>query len=141
MKPNTIKHKLKLMGFEVINAGKSVYAFDFEKYHVLYMPDKRNPDCLRFALPCIFEVDDDTRQAVSEVVNHVNALVNYVKVFEIDEQIWVIYEHCLFGEEDESKLDDIIPHCLQALHVASLTFYNVIDGVEDFEGKEEAEDD
>ena len=91
----------------MVTRGKSLFAFDFEKYHVLYMPDPKNPDCLRFALPCIYEVDDDNRQAVFGVVNRINALINYVKLFEVNDQIWVLYEHCLVGMDDEDKLDGL----------------------------------
>ena len=139
MKPSTIKRKLKLLGFEVVTRGKSLFAFDFEKYHVLYLPDPKNPDCLRFALPCIYEVDDDNRQAVLGVVNRINAIINYVKLFEVNDQIWVLYEHCLVGVDDEDKLDGLIAHCLRALDVAARSFYDVIDGAED-DGKEDDED-
>lgn len=135
MDKKEVLEKLEVIGFEVEEVPDFGHVFKYEGMNILFMPDD-DEDFLRFAAPNIFEVTDENRASVLEMVNDTNLGIKYSKVCVYGEQVWVFYEHRLFGEND---LEEIIEHSLFLLRATAAVFLRKIDG-EDFEDMKDEND-
>lgn len=135
MDKKEVLEKLEVIGFEVEEVPDFGYVFKYEGMNILFMPDD-DEDFLRFAAPHIFEVTDENRASVLEIVNDTNLGIKYSKVCVYGEQVWVFYELRLFGEND---LEEIIEHSLFLLRATVAVFLRKIDG-EDFEDMKDEND-
>lgn len=135
MDKKEVLEKLEVIGFEVEEVPDFGYVFKYEGMNILFMPDD-DEDFLRFAAPHIFEVTDENRASVLEIVNDTNLGIKYSKVCVYGEQVWGFYEHRLFGETD---LEEIIEHSLFLLRATVAVFLRKIDG-EDFEDMKDEND-
>ena len=117
--------KLEELGFtpkEVLECG---YFFKYEELNMFYMPDDDDDEFLKFVLPYIYEVTEENKPFVMEVVNDINVTLKYSKTCIMGEDVWVFYEHRLF---DEDNLEDIIEHCLILLQATFFMFHRKIEG-------------
>lgn len=128
MNKTDIVETLTVMGFEVKGIPKFGSLFKYERLPVAYMPDN-DENFLRFAAPNIFDVTEENRAFVLEVVNETNLTIKYSKVCVYGDQVWAFYERRLFGERD---IEDIIEHCLVLLKATVSLFHRKIEG-EDFD--------
>ena len=129
MNKKEVLEKLEVIGFEVDEVPDFGYLFKYEGMNILFMPDDDDDDFLRFAAPNIFDVTDENRNLVLDVVNDTNMSVKYSKTCVFTNQVWAFYEHRLFGEND---LEEIIEHCLLLLRATTAVFLRKIEG-DDFE--------
>lgn len=135
MDKNEVLKKLEVLGFDIEEVPDFGYLFMYEELKLLYMPDD-DENFLRFAAPNIFDVTDENRGYVLEVVNETNLTIKYSKVCALDEQVWVFYEYRLFGN---GELEDIIEHCLLLIRATIALFHRKVDGedLEDFDDEAE----
>lgn len=132
MKKDEVLERLQELGFDVEEVPDFGYIFKYERQPLLYMPDN-DENYLRFAAPNIFDVTEDNRAFVLEVVNDTNMSIKYGKVCICGEQVWVFCEHRLFGEFD---IEEIIEHSLFLLRATIAIFHRKVEG-EDFEDIDE----
>ncbi len=130
MDKNEVLEKLEVLGFDIEEVPDFGYIFKFEGLTLLYMPDD-DEDFLRFAAPNVFDVTDENRAFVLEVVNETNLTIKYSKVCAYGEQVWVFYEYRVLGGE----LEDIIEHSLYLLRATVALFHRKVEGG-DIEEKE-----
>ncbi|KWW25108.1 MAG: Uncharacterized protein F082_1154 [bacterium F082] len=123
MDKNEVLEKLEVLGFDIEEVPDFGYIFKFEGLTLLYMPDD-DEDFLRFAAPNVFDVTDENRAFVLEVVNETNLTIKYSKVCAYGEQVWVFYEYRMFGGE----LEDIIEHSLYLLRATVALFHRKVEG-------------
>ena len=123
MDKKEVLEKLEMLGFDIEEVPDFGYIFKFEGLTLLYMPDD-DEDFLRFAAPNVFDVTDENRAFVLEVVNETNLTIKYSKVCAYGEQVWVFYEYRVFGGE----LEDIIEHSLYLLRATVALFHRKVEG-------------
>ena len=135
-KKNIIKQMARL-GFKgAWDEEKSIFAFKFEDINILYLPDEKDVNFLYFAEPKVYEVTEDNRPFVLELMNEVNQILKYAKTFIHEESVWISYEIRLFGNED---IKEVLEHCLHMLEAAHRAFFKKINGGEIIE-KEKSND-
>jgi len=132
MNKTDVLETLAVLGFEVEEIPDFGFLFRYEGLSIVYMPDD-DENFLRFAAPHMFDVTEDNRAFVLEIVNETNLTIKYSKVCVYGDQVWAFYEHRLFGESD---LEDIIEHSLLLTHATVALFHRKVEGG-DIEGSDE----
>lgn len=126
MKQIEIKKKLQELGYDLTRVSKGFYMFSSNGTKMLYVPEKQAPECLRFAIPCLYEVTDENKQFLSDIINHTNLSVKYAKTMIINQQVWMIYE---YHTPENVDIEEVITHCLLTLLASKKTFFDLIEGV------------
>lgn len=126
MKQTEIKKKLQELGFDLTRVSKGFYMFTVEGMKMLYVPDSKAPECLRFAIPCVYTVTSENREFLSDIINETNLSVKYAKVLVINHQVWMIYEYHALENVD---IEEVITHCLLTLLASKKAFFELIEGV------------
>ena len=137
MSKELILAKIEELGFSIEEAGDFGYVFKFEELTILYMPDD-DENFLRFAVPNIYDVTDENKRFVLEVVNDTNMSIKYSKTCVYGDSVWVFYEYRLFGEDN---LEDIIEHSMLLLQASYFLFHRKLDGDDTLPGEDEDDDD
>ena len=117
--------KLENLGFVTEEIPDLGHVFKYEEMAILYMPDDDDENFLRFAVPNIYDVTEENKPFVLEVVNDTNMAIKYSKTCVYSEDVWVFYEYRLFEEND---LEDIIEHCILLLQATYFLFHRKIEG-------------
>lgn len=137
MSKEFILAKIEELGFSIEEAGDFGYVFKFEELTILYMPDD-DVNFLRFAVPNIYDVTDENKRFVLEVVNDTNMSIKYSKTCVYGDSVWVFYEYRLFGEDN---LEDIIEHSMLLLQASYFLFHRKLEGDDTLPGEDEDDDD
>lgn len=137
MNKQMVLSTLEELGFMTEEVGTSGYYFKFEDLGILYMPDD-DDDFLRFAVPNIFEVTEENKPFVLDVINAVNLAIKYSKTCVNDDEVWIYYEYRVFGEE---HLEEIVEHCMLLLQVTYALFYRKVEGDDTLPYADEENDD
>lgn len=133
-----ILDQLKVMGFEPIELGNVGYVFQYEDLNYLYMPDDDDERFLRIVIPHLFEVTDENREAVLEIMHEIGLMLKYAKVCIMYENAaWAIYEHRLNSTEN---LPELLEHIIRVLEATAHVFYKKMNGEEVVGRSEEPED-
>ena len=125
---------LEEQGFDLEEAGKYGYFFEFERLHVLYMPDDDDEKFLRFAVPNIYDVTEENKDLVLEVVNNTNMTIKYSKTCVVSDDVWIFYENRLFSED---YLEEIIEHSIRLLQATFFLFHQKIEGDDSLPGEDD----
>lgn len=137
MSKELILAKIEELGFSIEEAGDFSYVFKYEELTILYMPDD-DENFLRFAVPNIYDVTDENKPFVLEVVNDTNMSIKYSKTCVYGDSVWVFYEYRLFGEDN---LEDIIEHSMLLLQASYFLFHRKLEGDDTLPGEDEDDDD
>lgn len=137
MSKELILAKFEELGFSIEEAGDFGYVFKYEELTILYMPDD-DENFLRFAVPNIYDVTDENKPFVLEVVNDTNMSIKYSKTCVYGDSVWVFYEYRLFGEDN---LEDIIEHSMLLLQASYFLFHRKLEGDDTLPGEDEDDDD
>jgi len=124
MKKELVLSKLEELGFTLEDTGEYGHVFKYEDLVILYMPDD-DENFLRFAIPNIFDVTDENKQMVLEVVNATNMAIKYSKTCVFGDEVWIFYEYHTFGDE---HLEEILEHTMLLLQATYYLFYRKIEG-------------
>ena len=138
MNKERVLEQLEELGFALEEAGEYGYFFKFEGLNVLYMPDDDDESFLRFALPSIYDVTEENKDLVLEVVNNTNMAIKYSKTCVFGDDVWVFYEYRLFGEDN---LEDIIEHSMRLLQATFFLFHRKVEGDESLPSEDDDEND
>ena len=133
MSKELILAKIEELGFSIEEAGDFGYVFKFEELTILYMPDD-DENFLRFAVPNIYDVTDENKRFVLEIVNDTNMSIKYSKTCVYGDSVWVFYEYRLFGEDN---LEDIIEHSMLLLQASYFLFHRKLEGDDTLPGEDE----
>lgn len=131
MNKELVLSKLEELGFTLEEAGEYGHVFKFEDLIILYMPDD-DENFLRFAIPNIFDVTDENKQMVLEIVNATNMAIKYSKTCVYGDNVWIFYECRTFEDE---HLVDIIEHTMLLLQATYYLFYRKIEGDDTLPGE------
>lgn len=125
MKQSTIKKEFREMGFDLVSVSKGVYMFGFEDVKMLYMPDSKDPECMRLAIPCVYEITNENKDLMAEIINETNLKIKYAKAMVISDHVWLNYE-CYVPEQ--ADVETVIIHCLMVLSAMKKLFFGLIGG-------------
>ena len=92
MSKELILSKFEELGFALEDAGEFGYFFKFEELSFLYLPDEDDENFLRLAVPNIFDVTEENRSLVMDVVNETNMSVKYSKTCVSNDNVWAFCE-------------------------------------------------
>ena len=136
MKKEMIIKSLEEQGFKLEELDDLGYLFQYGESKFLYMPDDSDDDMLRFALPSIYDINEDNRAMILELVNDMNLRVKYTKVCAYMEGVWVFYEHRMSNNEDVA---DLIEHILNLMLFTTFIFHKKVNGDFEYDNEEEEE--
>ena len=138
MNKEKVLNQLEELGFALEEAGEYGYFFKFEGLNVLYMPDDDDENFMRFAVPNIYDVTEENKALVLEVVNNTNMTIKYSKTCVFSDDVWIFYEYRLFGEDN---LEDIIEHSMRLLQATFCLFHRKIEGDDSLPSEDDDEND
>lgn len=124
MKQGEIKKIFKEMGFDLVSVSKEVYMFNFEDIKMLYLLDNEDSECLRLAIPCVYEITTENKDLMAEIINEANLRIKYAKALVISDQVWLNYE-CFMPEN--TNVEEVITHCLMVLLAMKSKFFGLIE--------------
>lgn len=107
---NAIKH----LGFEVEELGEMGYGFEYEGLNYLWMGSK-DEEFLSIAIPAIYEKGENEEMEFYQIMDKLNSDLKYVKAYELNNDIWLVYERELFSEEN---LEELLSHMILRLEYA-----------------------
>ncbi len=133
MEKKTILEKLEEFGFLVEEIPEFGYVFNYEGINFLYTPDDDDEDFLRFSVPNIFDVTEDNRTLVFDIINDTNLKIKYGKICAYGNNVWASYEHRIFNNDN---IEELIEHCLLVLQATVVLFHRLVEGddVQQFRG-------
>ena len=133
MEKRVILEKLEEFGFSVEEIPEFGYVFNYEGINFLYTPDNDDEDFLRFSVPNIFDVTEDNRTLVFDIINNTNLKIKYDKVCAYGNNVWATYEHRIFNNDN---IEEVIEHCLLVLQATVVLFHRLVEGddVQQFRG-------
>ena len=133
MEKKTILEKLEEFGFLVEEIPEFGYVFNYEGINFLYTPDDDDDGFLRFSVPNIFDVTEDNRTLVFDIINDTNLKIKYGKVCAYGNNVWASYEHRIFNNDN---IEELIEHCLLVLQATVVLFHRLVEGddVQQFRG-------
>ncbi len=121
-----IEEQLQKLGFETRKIEDVGYIFNYNELNYLYMPDENDENFLRISVPQIYDVTDENRLGILNVVQDTNCAMKYIKAIVIgSDSVWLFYEYRLFSNE---QLGDILEHMISALHAAYMIFQQKVNG-------------
>ncbi len=106
---------LREQGFQLECLDEKAYKFAFEGRSYLYMPEKKDEEFLSISLPNVYELDDGNYSKLMLLADRLNTNLKYVKVYRIDDALWLFYEREVL---DGEALDAIVPRMIMRLDAA-----------------------
>ena len=116
------------LGFELKPVENLGYSFDYESFHMLYMPQTEDDDFLCISLPGIYELEKDNPMVFIDLMNRINSTLKYVKAYWGSDSLWLFYERELFGGED---LPTLISRMILHLESASAFSRNALEEIKE----------
>ncbi len=99
------------------------YDFDYKGLKGLYVPKKKSSGIIRFAIPKLANIGIKSREKLMESVNTANSLVPESKFTIMGDDVWLIHERIVSGNEDYSAL---VEHILENIKSAAELFYKIL---------------
>lgn len=97
--------------------------FKYQMRNFLYYANDDDQGFFQIAMPAIFDVTEDNREAVLEAANSVTASIKVAKVVIIGEKVWLFAELLL---DSTPVYDDIVPRVLDILMGTQQQFYEAL---------------
>jgi hypothetical protein len=120
-----VKTKLRTMGFDVEDVAGYATIFRYEGLTYLSLWEDDDDAFFRLALPKFYDVMDDNRASILDIVNTVNLRIKYAKTCIENNSVWAYYEHFVTRETD---LEAVIEHAIRVLQATLFEFHRAIDG-------------
>lgn len=93
--------------------------FVYHHLHFVNVPDCKN-GMIRMSIPHVCNYSDYEKKKLETIINETNRKVKYVKVFILrNGSISLNYDHKI---TDGEKANDIVPHMIETLYIASEYF-------------------
>lgn len=98
------------------------YNFDYKGLTGIYIPMRKSSGIIRFALPKLAGANVRSREEITDLINLANSMVTESKFSLMGDEVWLIYERHLSGNEDYPTM---ILHILDNLKSGAELFYNM----------------
>lgn len=96
------------------------YTFQYSGYQGLYVPRTPGKDIVRFVFPKLARVYQDSKDSFMERLNMANSIVTESKFTVMENEVWLIFERFISGNEDYPT---IIAHILENLKSGTELFH------------------
>jgi hypothetical protein len=97
----------------------------YEGMTLLYLFDDDDEEFFRMAAPKIFDVTEENRELLLDIVNEINIKLKYSKTTVLDDAVWVSYEQLL---SDDEHIDAVIEHSIMVLQATVYAFHRRVNG-------------
>jgi hypothetical protein len=125
MKKEDIANHFKALGFDVEELPDYAYMTQYEGMTLLYLFDDDDEEFFRMAAPKIFDVTEENRELLLDIVNEINIKLKYSKTTVLDDAVWVSYEQLL---SDDEHIDAVIEHSIMVLQATVYAFHRRVNG-------------
>lgn len=99
------------------------YKFNYEELTMLFIPDDGACHTVSLTLPGVFDVTEENRVAVLEVMEKLAGKMKFVQPVIVGGLVWLHYQHFLGSQEPTPEL---LEHMIRVLAVSSFVFYKFI---------------
>ena len=120
---NPIWYALEELGCKPIVMENLGYTFQYSGYEGIYFTPQPTNDVARFAFPKLVNIDQESKYRISECVNMVNSMVTESKFTIMGNEVWMIFERFLSGNED---FPSIVKHILENLKNGAKLFHRFL---------------
>lgn len=131
-----LDRQLKAMGFDLEELSDFATLIHYEGLSLLNLWEDDDENFFRMALPRFYDVTDDNRAQLLDIVNRINLQLKYTKICVDDDSIWAYYEHFV---TTETNVESLLEHAIHTLQVTLFTFHHYIDGDETEEDDDDEE--
>ena len=124
MRKEEVLSTLSALGFIPEEVEGFGYRFEYEGLTMLYSVDDDDTSCLTFMVPGIFDISEENRVAVLEVLVKLSGKMKYVQPYIMfGNQVWLNYQHYL-GENEVTP--ELLEHMIRVLGFATYNFHELI---------------
>lgn len=126
------------LGFNLEDNESLGYSFNYEGINYLYMHNEDDEDFLNISVPCIYDLEEDSKEKYEELKEKINSTLKYVKAYTLGKGLWLFYERDLLGNED---LEEVIRHMILHLAAALMFARDSIEKIDNGESDEDSDND
>lgn len=120
---NDVMEYLKNEGMQPRYDEDKDIVFKYEKLTFIFNNPEDDENYFRLMLPCVYDVTEDTREAVIEAANETNLKMKLSKTLVLESTVSLSAE--IFVDRDP-EIDDIMPRLLRVLRDTRQIFYEEI---------------
>lgn len=117
----------KALGFVLDQLDDFGYAFQYEGKNYVLLCNDDDENFLNITMPGVIGMDD-CKDSFYQIMDMFNNTLKYVKAYRIDNDMWLVYERAIIGEED---LQAVISHMILYLEVGFNKLYHMKDDTEE----------
>lgn len=123
----------KVLGFALDQLDDFGYAFQYEGKNFIYFCNDDDENFLNIVMPGVISMDD-CKDSFYQIMDMFNNALKYVKAYRFDNDMWLVYERAIIGEED---LQAVISHMISHLEVGFNKLYDMTDEADEQSDTEE----
>lgn len=124
MQKEEVLSTLSALGFIPEELEGFGYRFEYDGLTLLYSADEDDKHCLTFIVPGIFDISEENRVSVLEVLVKLSGKMKYVQPYIMfDNQVWLNYQHYL---GDNEVTPELLEHMIRVLGFATYNFHELI---------------
>ena len=124
MQKEEVLSTLSALGFIPEELEGFGYRFEYDGLTLLYSVDEDDTNCLTFIVPGIFDISEENRVSVLEVLVKLSGKMKYVQPYIMfDNQVWLNYQHYL---GDNEVTPELLEHMIRVLGFATYNFHELI---------------
>lgn len=98
------------------------YMFDYKGLTGIYFTKKKRGETIRFAIPKLMDMNEDTSDEIADKVNVANAMITESKFAVMGKEVWLIHERFMSENED---YEIVIEHILENLKCGVELFHKI----------------
>lgn len=98
------------------------YSFDYNDLRGLYFPMKKDNQTIRFVIPKLVIFNEKVAEEIRCRVNIANSMIAESKFTILGDEVWLIHERYMAGDEDS---ETIVEHILQNLRQGTDLFHKL----------------
>ena len=102
------------------------FVFEYQKLTFFIFWDDDDNQYLKIALPGIYNVDDNNREAALAAANEVNIEWKVIKTVVLSDEVWVVAEQLI---DKDPNMADLVPRTIQILVSGRESFYEHLENL------------
>lgn len=115
------------LGFELRTEDKINYRFRYDAMDLMCIFDEKDENCINITVPHIPVIEHKRLLYTLAMLDKINMSVKYVKALTNGEDVWLVYERDLIGNEDLPK---VISRMIRRLEYCFLHIDKIVESVD-----------